>query len=110
MKPTYRSRNDEAAYSYLRKLRRYSAVTGLVCAIAFVPMCLRYGFGRSTVGGLFLIGAVSGFIGALPIRVKDPGSKRYDEAVQVSVSMLLGGLLFLLTAVIFGALRALGLL
>jgi len=43
---------------------------------------------------------------ALPIPVKDPGSKRYDEAVQVSGSMFLTALIFVLFAVSFGALRA----
>lgn len=110
MRPTYRSRNDEQLRGHLRKLRRYSLVAGLVCAIAFVPFWVRYGFGRSAVGGVFLIGAVCGLLGALPIPVRDPGSQKYIEALEMSRWMFLTALLFLFTAVVFGALRALGLL
>jgi hypothetical protein len=99
-------RNIALLRSQLRKVRRYSFVAGLICGIAYLPFLVLEGFGRG--GGMFFFGAVLGLIGALPIPVGDPGSKRYHDLFEVSRTMFVWTALSLLIALVFEVLRAVG--
>lgn len=99
-------RNIALLRSQLRKVRRYSLVAGLICGIAYLPFFVLEGFGQG--GGMFFFGAVLGLIGALPIPVGDPGSKRYHELFGVSRSMFLWAALSFVIALVVEVLRSLG--